>query len=461
MDHKNKTTMLNNVLVDYYRCPDQFAQFSVAGKLRDAPGFFRFGSDTICYGHSTHAGAQLPTHAAYDALESVTVDASGPHLPFDPAQVIDNLRRERYLTPSRGRSQMFSARSFKERAYYLARPFMSVALRKHLQRFELKGWEHIPFPAWPVDRTVESVMDRLVALSLKAQGVERVPFIWFWPDGRSSCVIMTHDVEERTGLEFCKCLMDIDDEAGIRSSFQIVPEKRYDHPPALLKHIRDRGFEINIHDLNHDGYLFRERKEFLRRAEIINHYGRELEASGFRSGALYRNLDWYDALDFSYDMSVPNVAHLDPVRGGCCTIMPYFIGKILELPVTTTQDYTLFHILQDNAITLWIRQIEMIRMRHGLISFIIHPDYVRGEREQSIYRTLLAHLSKLCSEANLWITLPGEVDRWWRARSKMYLVSEGGRWVIKGEGSHRARVGFATLDGEKVKYSVAEEFHND
>jgi hypothetical protein len=461
MDH-NKTTMLNNPIIDYFRCPDQFAQFSVAPKLREDPGFFRFGSDTICYGHSTDAGAQLATHAAYDALESVAVGASGPQLPFDPAQVIENLRCERYLAPSKGQPPMFSVRSFKRIAYYSARPLMPVAFRKHIQRFELlKGWEHIPFPAWPVDRTVESVMDRLVALSLTARGVKRVPFIWFWPDGRSSCVIMTHDVEERTGLEFCKCLMDINDEVGIKSSFQIIPEKRYECSSALLKQIRDRGFEINIHDLNHDGNLFKERDEFLRRAESINHYGREMEASGFRSGCLYRNQDWYDALNFSYDMSVPNVAHLDPERGGCCTIMPFFIGKILELPVTTTQDYTLFNILDDYAITLWIRQIEMIRMRNGLISFIIHPDYVRGEREQNIYRALLAHLSRLRSEANLWMTLPGEVDRWWRARSKMHLVSEGGRWVIKGEGSHRARVGIATLDGEKVKYSVADEFHND
>jgi hypothetical protein len=28
-------------------------------------------------------------------------------------------------------------------------------------------------------------------------------------------------------------------------------------------------------------------------------------------------------LCFAYDMSIPNVAHLDPQRGGCCTIMPF------------------------------------------------------------------------------------------------------------------------------------------
>jgi len=45
------------------------------------------------------------------------------------------------------------------------------------------------------------------------------------------------------------------------------------------------------------------------------------------------------------NMSVPNVGHLDAQLGGCCTVMPFYIGDILELPLTTTQDYSLFNIL--------------------------------------------------------------------------------------------------------------------
>ena len=118
-----------------------------------------------------------------------------------------------------------------------------------------------------------------------------------------------------------------------------------------------RGFEVNVHDLKHDGRLYADHREFLRRAERINNYVREFGAEGFRSGILYRNADWFDAFEFSYDMSIPNVAHLDPQRGGCCTVMPYFIGKIVELPLTCTQDYTLFNILEDYSIELWKKQI--------------------------------------------------------------------------------------------------------
>src|SRR6185436_14464232 len=114
-------------------------------------------------------------------------------------------------------------------------------------------------------------------------------------------------------------------------------------------------------------------------------------AQGFRSAVLYRNVDWYDALEFSYDMSVPNVAHLDPQRGGCCTVFPYFVAKILELPVTTTQDYSLFHIINDYSIDLWKQQIALIRKNHGLISVIIHPDYIIETRARRVYTDLLGY----------------------------------------------------------------------
>src|SRR6202030_3850149 len=105
-------------------------------------------------------------------------------------------------------------------------------------------------------------------------------------------------------------------------------------------------------------------------------YNKKFNARGFRAGVMYRDLDWYESYDFSYDMSVPNVAHLESQRGGCCTVMPYFIGKILEIPLTTTQDYSVFQILNDYSIHLWQKQLDLIRTRNGLISFVTHPDYL-------------------------------------------------------------------------------------
>ena len=125
--------------------------------------------------------------------------------------------------------------------------------------------------------------------------------------------------------------------------------------------------------------------------------------------------------------------------------MPFFIGKVLELPVTMIQDYSLFHILNDYSLDLWMRQQRAITENHGLASFIIHPDYVIEGRARAIYQALLEHLATVREERKMWIALPREVDRWWRERSQMKVVTDGGRWRILGEGRERPRVAFARI----------------
>jgi hypothetical protein len=148
-------------------------------------------------------------------------------------------------------------------------------------------------------------------------------------------------------------------------------------------------------------------------------------------------------------MSVPNVAHLDPQRGGCCTVMPYFIGDLLEIPVTDIQDYSLFNILNDYSIDIWKRQTALILSRHGLMSFIIHPDYIIEARARATFEALLDHLANLRDKQNVWTALPREINQWWRQRAKMKLVPTGSTWKIEGEGSEKARIAWAAeTEGE-------------
>jgi hypothetical protein len=169
---------------------------------------------------------------------------------------------------------------------------------------------------------------------------------------------------------------------------------------------------------------------------------------------MYREQSWYGAFQLSYDMSVPNVAHLEPQRGGCCSILPYFVGDVLELPLTTVQDYSLFHVLGDYSTTLWEQQIAVLLSRHGLISFIAHPDYLREERARQVYVRLLEHLSALRRARDLWFALPGDVNRWWRSRSLMRLVRRGRTWTVEGPDSERARVAYAVLRDGRLVYEV-------
>ena len=420
--------------------------------VSSAPGYFRFGPDLTCFGQ---CAAVLPAQAATDLLFDCSPDVTAEHgtvrLPFDPVEVVNNLHFERYKAiPSSERTEI-DANSVIRSFYYFVRPLMPVGVRKYLQRLYFRGWETITFPKWPVDFTTERIFEQLLLLSMRAQKVQRLPFIWFWPNGAPGCAIMTHDVETAEGRDFCSRLMDINDTFGIKSAFQVIPEKRYSVPRSLLDEIPSRGFELNVHDLNHDGHLMKNREQFLRRAVRINHHGRDFKASGFRSAMLHRNLDWYDALEFSYDMSVPNVAHLDPQRGGCCTVFPFFNGRMLELPVTMTQDYSLFHILQDYSLTRWKQQIELVMEKHGLMNFIVHPDYILKKREREVYEGLLDYLRTLKQSEGLWVALPREVDQWWRERSKMRVVADERGWRIEGEGSERACLAYAEeVDGRLV-----------
>jgi hypothetical protein len=372
-----------------------------------------------------------------------------------PPMFIDDLRLERYndnyLELSTGLKGVLKS------LYYFGRSAIPQSIRRHVQRAYFRGWNGISFPRWPLDVTVEELLERRLLFFMRTAGVDVLPFIWFWPNGALSATVMTHDVESVSGRNFCTRLMDINDSFGIPCSFQFVPEERYELPATLLDEVRSRGHEINIQDLNHDGRLFSSRREFEARVKRINQYRRMFGARGFRSAVLYRNLNWFHLLDFEYDMSVPNVGHLEVQRGGCCTVFPFSIGRMLELPVTTTQDYSLFYILRDYSLRLWKDQITRIRNKKGLISFIVHPDYVLQEPESRVYRDLLTYLCELREEGKTWITLPGTVADWWRLRSKLKLVKSGKSWQIVGSGSERARLAYAVREGDGVRYEFAAD----
>jgi hypothetical protein len=442
---------MSSSFLNYYRCPEEFAKFGHAQELGQTPGYFHFGKQITCFGRSAASAAGMPNGNLPDVFPLMQARENEVMLPFDTDEILENLRKERYV----GAEQTLSfARQLVRKTYYVSRPFLSVGVRKHFQRFHLRERRNIAFPAWPIDKTVDNLCAELMSLSVRANGNRRIPFVWFWPNEYKGCVIVTHDVEHEEGRNFCGGLMDLDSRYGIKSSFQVIPEERYGVSEAFLEGIRGRGFELNVHDLNHDSHLFDNRGLFLERAKKINEYGRKWRTEGFRTGGMYRNAEWTDAFQFDYDMSFPNAAHLEPQRGGCCTVMPYFAGNLVELPLTTTQDYSLFHILGKYSLDLWKEEMNCIASSNGLAAFIVHPDYVIERRARLVYENLLVYLSELCSAANLWQPLPRDVARWWRERSRMSVERSGDTWKVVGPGSDRARVAYAQIEDGRLTYHV-------
>jgi len=270
---------MQNVLSDYYRAAITSEFISPCPNDMDGAGFFRFGKDIVCYGESlTGVATTVLASADFDASKATRFAGTQIRLPFAVSEVVENLRGERYVGHSNVGRKRFTRHALIRDSYYFVRDLLPVWFRRHLQRAYFKGWKNLPFPQWPVDFTVELLHEAFLRLAMQAQGNDKVPFIWFWPNGASACLILTHDVETGAGRDFVPTLMDMDQSRGFRASFQNVPEKRYQFSESYVSEIRARGFEFNIHDLNHDGYLFEEKNRFLRHAKQINEYVRRYNA---------------------------------------------------------------------------------------------------------------------------------------------------------------------------------------
>ena len=152
------------LLREYFRCPEEIPSFTVAPGLSQLSGFFRLNAETICFGQcSSIAPASSVAEAPAVATANVKVTAASIELPFDPVQVVENLRRERYISRAIIHQGSLGTNPFVRSIYYLGRPFMPTMVRKHLQQAYFRGWDKVSFPKWPVDLTVENISRAIIA----------------------------------------------------------------------------------------------------------------------------------------------------------------------------------------------------------------------------------------------------------------------------------------------------------
>src|SRR5262249_30281051 len=147
------------------------------------------------------------------------------------------------------------------------------------------------------------------------------------PNGKQFAVVLTHDVEGQSGLEKCRKLMALEAKLGFRSSFNFVPEGEYQVGRELREELSRSGFEVGVHDLHHDGKLYRSRCEFERTAVRINQYLKEWNAVGFRAGFMLHNLEWLHDLNVEYDASTFDTDPFEPQPDGVSTIFPFWAPR--------------------------------------------------------------------------------------------------------------------------------------
>jgi len=306
--------------------------------------------------------------------------------------------------------------------FYTIKPLvprkLQIFLRRRMVTYKCKKYSHI----WPIDPHTATA-----------------PKGWQgWPDNKKFALIISHDVDTQEGHDKCYPLMEIEERLGFRSSFNIVPEK-YPVSEGLINDLKNRGFDVCAHGLNHDGKLFFSKKIFDCRAKRINHYLQKWGAKGFTSPSMLCNLDWMHALDISHSTSTFDTDPFEPQQHPVKTIFPFWVKNAsaiqrypnqrpsgyLELPYTLPQDFTLFILMKEKNIHIWKKKLDWIARNGGMALFNSHPDYMNfneqknGPEEYSVthYTEFLEYIKSKYKD-QYWHVLPRDMVHFWQQNYK-------------------------------------------
>lgn len=279
------------------------------------------------------------------------------------------------------------------------------------------GW-----PNWPIEKSVEFVRYlyiKSIALRLK----KRIPYVSFWPYNKKFAISITHDCDTSSSFKNMEKIREIERKYGIKSCWNILSNK-YSIDKKILKKLRRDGCEIGLHGYNHDNktpFLKKELmiKRFANASEIIKEFG----IKGFRSESLLRNHKFLEFLSdyFEYDSSTCDTDIMSPVakRCGSCTVFPFFIRNMVEIPITLPQDYRLMRLkkTKQQMLDIWKNKIDFIRHVNGAAVLLTHPDtHIFGnERYLDVYERIVKHLASFDGS---WIATTNDISSWWKERFK-------------------------------------------
>jgi hypothetical protein len=331
--------------------------------------------------------------------------------------------------------------------YYALKPLLPRRIQLAVRRQYARRQSQREFPRWPAEDVLVRHQEDSFRGQIRAGSGEPVPFVNFWPGRKRFAYVLTHDVEGTRGVENIERVRDVERAHGMVSSWNFVAED-YPIPEGLFDELRAQGCEVGLHGIHHDRSLFRDEASFEATLPTIRRYLDEWGAVGFRSPATHRNAEWMSRLGALYDSSFPDTDPFEPQSGGCCSILPYFIDDLVELPITLVQDHTMWEILRHPGIELWLEKASWIREHHGLVNVIVHPDYLLSDERLALYYRFVEWLAQ---RADGWHALPCDVARWWKARDAMKVGDDAS---VEGAGEWDATVAWAREDGDRVIYDT-------
>jgi hypothetical protein len=214
---------------------------------------------------------------------------------------------------------------------------------------------------------------------------------------------------------------------------------RYTTPESLRRSLVQRGFESMVHDLYHDGKLFRDVQTFEKRRAAINNFLQEWGTRGFSSGAMHHNLPWISQLDIDYSVSTYDVDPFEPQQCGLGRTFPCWVQApsgdapgFVEMPYTLPQDFTLFVLMRETSNVIWHRKLDWIAENGGMALIKTHPDYMVFPHERAGSETYpvewytdFLDYAKTRYGSDAWITTPSAVARYWRGLASPHHDNSG------------------------------------
>jgi hypothetical protein len=296
--------------------------------------------------------------------------------------------------------------------YYVLKPVLPLRMRYAIRRLRAY-YKLLATKDWPI---------------LESAG-QKPPGWRGWPDKKQFAVVLTHDVEGQIGLDRTVRLAELEARHGFRSAFNFIPLGEYSVSPEIRDYLAAGGFEVGVHDLRHDGSLYRSHRHFRNAVPQVNGFLQQWGAVGFRAGFMFHNLEWLKELNIEYDASTFDTDPFEPQPEGVGTIFPFWVSRgkpgagYMELPYTLPQDSTMFLIFREKAIDVWKQKLDWIAASGGMALLNVHPDYVafdargRGvsEFDPRIYEDFLEYVRQRYAGA-YWHALPRDVARYCRSR---------------------------------------------
>jgi len=316
-------------------------------------------------------------------------------------------------------------------AYYRVKHLIPSSVRFRLNSLTIRARPRKAFPNWPCESALMDSRREWLRRALAHIGVNDGWHIGFWPKASRCCIVLTHDIESRAGFDLMEAVADVEEKYGFRSAWNI-PLAQYEVDWTHVEKMRARGFEFGAHGLCHDGKLFRSAEDFAALSPTLERIAQAHDLRGFRAPSTLRRAEWIASMRFDYDSSFADTDLWEPQPGGTCSVFPFYLGKMIELPYTLPQDHTMLHILHRDPVQLWIIKSRWICSLGGMILALTHPDYIGKGRRLSEYEELLKHLATL---EQAWRALPSQVASWWRQRSALKLFVENDSARIVGPNS--------------------------